>query len=122
MARALFNRYHPSTFIAGGDWKRDLNSAVTRRVKKIYSNPSYNVQVPAGDSPHWSKIEGAHRLRATGHHQCPASAIRLPSLFCIASRFYFYDFYGSQYVYMPPTVPWRHRFFLSRLSRIATSR
>lgn len=31
--------------VVSGDWKRDLNSAVTRRVKKIYSNPSYNVQV-----------------------------------------------------------------------------
>lgn len=70
MARALFNRYHPSTFIAGGDWKRDLNSAVTRRVKKIYSNPSYNVQVPAG-SPRWSKIEGAYRLSWSSPMPCP---------------------------------------------------
>lgn len=32
--------------VVSGDWKRDVDqSAVTRRVKKIYSNPSYNVQV-----------------------------------------------------------------------------
>ena len=56
-ARARFSSvFHQ--FAPGGDWKRDLDeSAVTRRVKKIYSNPSYNQQVPAGVSPKKKRVQ-----------------------------------------------------------------